>query len=208
MKLPARGLYAITSDAICRDAATLLRSVEAALRGGAAIIQYRDKHNDAATRHHLAVQLQALCREGGVPLIFNDGPASEVLRLGLDGMHLGVADGDLAAARREASQVVIGATCGPSLERALAAAKAGADYVAFGAFHPTATKPNAPRADWALLSAARAALSLPICAIGGITPDNAPPLIAAGADFIAAVGGVFDTPDIEAAARRYAALFR
>ncbi len=207
MKLPAQGLYAITSDAICRDAATLLKSVAAALRGGAAIIQYRDKINDADTCRLQAQQLLALCREAKVPLILNDGPASLALALGVDGMHLGLSDGDLAAARRLAPQLLMGATCGASLQQALSAARAGADYVAFGAFYPSLNKPNASRASVAELSRARAALSLPICAIGGITADNAPPLIAAGADFIAVIGGVFDAPDIEAAARRYVELF-
>ncbi|MES2682769.1 MAG: thiamine phosphate synthase [Pseudomonadota bacterium] len=206
--LPPRGLSVITSDALCRDADTLLRGVTAALRGGAVIVQYRDKLNDAATRLAQARRLQALCREAGVPLIINDGPAALVAAEGFDGMHLGLDDGDLAAARRLAPQALIGATCGASLPRALVAVQAGASYVAFGAFHPSDTKPLAAAAPISLLREARAALSLPICAIGGITPDNAQPLIEAGADYIAAIGGVFGVPDIEAAARRYSDLFK
>ena len=205
--LPARGLYAITSDALCRDAATLLRGVTAALRGGAVILQYRDKINDAPTRLAHARALQALCREAGVPLIINDGPAGLVADEGFDGMHLGLDDGDLAAARRLAPGAVIGATCGASLSRAQTAVQAGASYVAFGAFHPSGTKPLAAPAPLALLRKARAALDLPLCAIGGITPENASPLIEAGASYVAAIGGVFGAADIEAAARRYADLF-
>lgn len=206
-RLPRCGLYVITADAICSDVATLLGSVTAALRGGAVMVQYRDKRNALATRQHYARQLQALCREAGVPLILNDGPAEQVIALGLDGMHLGLTDGDLAAARRSAPQALLGATCGATLERAEAAVRAGADYLAFGAFYPSTTKPHAPLATLSLLREARAKYQLPLCAIGGITPENAAPLIAAGADYIAAIGGVFDAPDIEAAASRYARLF-
>lgn len=207
MQLPSRGLYAITSAAICRDADTLLRAVGQAIDGGAVLLQYRDKLNDAAVRQRHALQLQALCRERGVPLLINDGPASAVAAAGFDGMHLGEQDGALAEARRLCPAAVIGATCGQSLQRAHAAQAAGASYVAFGAFYPSATKPLAVRAAPELLMQARRELQLPLCAIGGITPDNAAPLIAAGAHYIAAVEGVFAAADIAAAARRYARLF-
>ena len=206
--LPPCGLYAITSDALCRDGSTLLRGVTAALRGGAVIVQYRDKVNDAPTRLRHARLLQALCREAGVPLIINDGAAQQVADQGFDGLHLGLDDGDLLLARRAAPRALLGATCGQSLERAKAAVEAGADYVAFGAFHASATKPLASIAPLTLLREARRALTQPICAIGGITPENAPPLIEAGADYIAAIGGVFGAGDIEAAARSYSKLFR
>ncbi|MES2883439.1 MAG: thiamine phosphate synthase [Pseudomonadota bacterium] len=207
-RLPPRGLYAITSDALCRDLSTLLRGVAAALRGGAVMVQYRDKLSDAPTRLGHARQLQALCREAGVPLILNDGPAQRVADEGFDGLHLGLEDGDLRLARRAAPHALLGATCGQSLLRAQAAAEAGADYLAFGAFHPSGSKPLAAIAPLSLLSEARRTLSLPICAIGGITPQNAPPLIEAGADYIAAIGGVFGAGDIEVAARSYSELFR
>lgn len=205
--LPARGLYAITSAAICRDQVTLLAAAAQAIRGGAVLLQYRDKVNDLLTRRRQAQALQALCREAGVPLILNDGPAEEVAALGLDGLHLGENDGAVAAARQRCPDALIGATCGHSLERAQAAEAAGASYAAFGAFYASATKPLAPRAPLDLLTAARSALQIPLCAIGGITPDNAAPLIAAGAHYIAAVEGVFGAGDIEAAARAYARLF-
>ncbi|MDO9454238.1 MAG: thiamine phosphate synthase [Stagnimonas sp.] len=207
MRLPRRGLYAITSAAICRDALTLLRAVEQAIEGGAVIVQYRDKLNEAATRHRHALQLQDLCRQAGVPLILNDGPAADVATLQLDGMHLGEDDGALVEARRLCPDALIGATCGQSLEKALQAQAAGASYVAFGAFYPSATKPLAARAPLELLGAARAQLYVPLCAIGGITPHNAAPLIAAGAHFIAAVEGVFGSADVKAAASAYAQLF-
>jgi len=205
--LPARGLYAITSAAICRDEATLLAAVTKALRGGAVLLQYRDKLNDLATRRRYAQALQSLCREARVPLILNDGPADEVASAGLDGLHLGVSDGELAAARRLLPSALIGATCGQSLERALAAQAAGASYVAFGRLYPSNTKPDAPPARLETLREAARSLPVPVCAIGGITPQNAAPLIAAGANYIAAVEGVFAAADIEAAARDYARLF-
>ena len=205
--LPARGLYAITSEAVCSEPARLLRAVAAALHGGAKLIQYRDKRSDAITRRCNAQLLQALCREAAVPLLINDGPVEFVVQGGFDGMHLGSSDGDLAPARAQCPQTLIGATCGQSLARAEAAVQAGASYVAFGAFYPSATKPDAQHAPLALLTAARTALTVPICAIGGITPANAAPLIAAGAHYIAAIEGVFGAPDIEAAARAYARLF-
>lgn len=205
--LPARGLYAITSAAICRDQATLLLAAAKAIRGGAVLLQYRDKVNDLDTRRRQAVALLALCREARVPLILNDGPAEEAAALGLDGLHLGENDGAVSAARQRCPDALIGATCGHSLERAKATEAAGASYAAFGAFYASATKPLAPRAPLELLTAARSALRIPLCAIGGITPDNAAPLIAAGAHYIAAVEGVFGAADIEAAARAYARLF-
>ncbi len=208
MPLPACGLYAITSAAICVDLQTLSRAVSQAIEGGAVLLQYRDKHNDVSTRHRHGLHLQALCRERSVPLLINDGPAMTIAESGFDGMHLGEGDGAVAEARRLCPQAIIGSTCGQSLQRAEQAQAAGASYVAFGAFYPSATKPLAARASLDLLIAARRRLHLPICAIGGITPDNAAPLIAAGAHYVAAVEGVFGVPDVVAAARAYTALFK
>lgn len=211
MRLPPKGLYAITAEAVCETPRMLMSAVEAALRGGAVLIQYRDKLNDPATRECNALALQGLCREAGVPLLLNDGPAASVLRLGLDGMHLGLADGDLHQARTLMPKAILGATCGSSLQHAALAVRAGADYLAFGAFHASVSKPEAQPATLAVLEQARKAFTLPLCAIGGITPDNAAPIIAAGADYIAAIGGVFESgysvAEIEASARRYTELF-
>jgi len=206
--LPGKGLYAITSDLICRDLKTLLTAVEQAIAGGVVLLQYRDKLNEMSVRLRHAVQLQKLCAAAGVPLIINDGPADWVASHGFDGMHLGEGDGAIRAARAVAPQAIIGATCGNSLAVAEQAAAEGASYVAFGAFHPSRTKPLARQASPDLLRAARGSLHVPICAIGGITPDNAAPLIAAGTHYIAAINGVFGAGDITAAARRYAGLFK
>jgi thiamine-phosphate pyrophosphorylase len=200
-RLPQRGLYAI-SDGPRPD---LLRACAAALRGGASLLQYRDKTTDPHRRREEALALAELCRAYDVPLIINDDVelASEIGA----GVHLGAADADLHTARRRlGTTAILGASCYDSLERAREAAAAGADYLAFGAFFPSPTKPQARRATLELLRAARA-LARPLVAIGGITVENAPAVIEAGADLVAVISGVFGAADVEAAARRYARLF-
>jgi thiamine-phosphate pyrophosphorylase len=200
--LPSRGLYAITDG----PRPDLLAAVEGALRGGAAILQFRDKTADRERRAADAAALLALCRRFGVPLIINDD-VELAATVGAHGVHLGEHDGEIAAARtRLGPDAIIGVSCYDSLDRAQQFAAAGADYLAFGAFFATATKPGARRASIDLLLAAKP-LGLPLVAIGGITPDNAQPLIAAGADFVAVVAGVFAAADPAGAARRYANLF-
>jgi thiamine-phosphate pyrophosphorylase len=199
------GVYAITPD--CADTARLLADVEAALRGGVAAVQYRDKSDDVARRHEQASELGTLCRQFNVPLIVNDD-----LRLAdlcdADGVHLGRDDGSLREARIIlGSKKFIGASCYQSVELARTAAAAGADYVAFGSFFASPTKPDAPRAPLALLREAAQALTVPIVAIGGITLVNAPQLLDAGADCVAVLSALFDAPDVGAAARDLNQLF-
>jgi len=201
--LTRRGLYAI-SDGPRPD---LLAAVKAALRGGAALLQYRDKTADSARRAFEARALRELCARFEVPFIVNDD-VELALAVGADGVHLGEDDGEIAAARaRLGAGAIIGASCYDSLARARQLAAAGADYLAFGAFFASPTKPNARRATPDLLREAKP-LGLPLVAIGGITPDNAPPLVEAGADFLAVISGVFAQADPEAAARRYATLYK
>jgi thiamine-phosphate pyrophosphorylase len=200
---PGRGLYLLTPDDA--DTGRLLARVEAVLPQ-AALLQYRHKAAGDALRRAQARALLAACRAHGVPLVVNDDwrLAAEV---GADGAHLGEDDGALADARAAlGADAILGASCYDSLARAQAAAAAGADYVAFGAFFASATKPGARRAAPALLRDA-GALGLPRVAIGGITPDNAPALVAAGADYLAVISGVFDAPDPSAAARAYRRAF-
>lgn len=202
-----RGLYAITADALCADASRLLPAAAAALRGGARLLQYRDKRNPPAQREALARALLERCRQAGAALIVNDDLALAAA-IGADGVHLGRRDGDARSARlRLGPQAIVGVTCHASIAQARAAQAAGASYVAFGRFFPSHSKPDAPPAPPGLIARARAELALPICAIGGLTPDNAAALIADGADLVAAIDGVFGAADIEAAARRYARLF-
>ena len=196
------GLYAI-SNGPCAD---LLDACAAVLRGGAALLQYRDKSADSARRHLEATALLALCRRYRVPLIVNDD-VELAASIGASGVHLGEHDGNVAAARaRLGADAIIGVSCYDSIERAREFAAAGADYLAFGAFFDSPTKPLARHATPDLLRAAKP-LGLPLVAIGGITPDNAPLLIAAGANFVAVISGVFSHDDAESTARQYANLF-
>jgi thiamine-phosphate pyrophosphorylase len=196
------GLYAVTDG----PRGDLLDVVAAALAGGAALLQYRDKSTDHARRGAEARALQVLCVRYGVPLIVNDDVALAAA-VGAAGVHLGEDDADIGAARDAlGTQAIVGASCYDSIERARTLAAAGADYLAFGAFFPSPTKPGARRATSTLLRQA-ATLGLPRVAIGGITPDNGAPLVAAGADFLAAISAVFGARDVRAAAQRFATLF-
>lgn len=199
------GIYAITPETA--DTERLLTQVEAALAGGVAAVQYRDKSADVARRHEQASELAALCRQFGVPLIVNDD-----LRLAdlcnADGVHLGRDDGSLREARIILGKgKFIGASCYQSLDLALAAQAAGADYVAFGSFFASPTKPAASRASLDLLHEAAPAIHVPLVAIGGITRENAPQLLDAGADCIAVLSALFDAADIRAAAHDLNQLF-
>ncbi len=201
-----RGLYVITRDR--PDASgTLTDHVEQALRGGARVVQYRDKSGDRARQHRDAAALVHLCRRYRAPLIVNDD--FELARaVGADGVHLGREDGDPVAARqRLGNRKLIGVSCYDQFDLAIAAAEAGADYVAFGSFFPSPTKPQAVRADTELLRRARRSLPVPVVAIGGITPENGGALITAGADMLAVISAVFDQADISAAARDFSDLF-
>lgn len=201
-----KGLYLITR-ALPGGADELAEAVRQAVRGGASLVQYRDKGHDHARRRTEVESLLAMCRRHGVPLIVNDDVALAG-ESAADGVHLGAGDADIAAARKYLGErTLIGASCYDSMERALRAQASGADYVAFGSFFPSPTKPEAARADPALLEEAGSRLALPICAIGGITPDNGGMLVRSGADMLAVLSGVFDAPDREAAAARYARLF-
>ena len=204
--LPPRGLYAITA-AVDTDPHRLAARVGAAIDGGAAMIQYRAKDRTDDERQTAASLLLDLCRARGVPLIVNDDPllAADV---GADGVHVGRDDGDARSARRiVGDRCIVGVSCYDRLDLALAAAGEGAAYVAFGSFFASPTKPHAVPAPVRLLSDAREKLDLPIVAIGGITAKNGAALVEAGADFIAAIDGVFGGGDVKHAARGYAALF-
>lgn len=208
MKSPLRpGLYAITDNTLTPPA-YLLKAVEAALKGGAVLVQYRDKQGTSAERFQQASDLVALCRDFEVPLLINDDPEL-ARRVGAAGVHLGQGDQPLGDARALlGADAIIGITCHDQLALARAATQGGADYLAFGRFYPSSTKPGASAASPAILGEAKT-LGLPVTAIGGITLDNAAPLIRAGADLLAVVGGLFgdQTTEIEARANAFARLF-
>lgn len=199
------GLYALTPDQ--PETTTLLRQVEQALQGGVRLLQYRNKAATAPLRREQATRLLALCRESGAKLIINDDLVL-ALAIGADGAHLGGKDGDLAAARVALGPgKLLGVSCYADIQRAHDAVRCGADYVAFGSFFASSTKPGAVRAPLALLRQARAELKLPIAAIGGITLESAPQLIATGADLLAVITDLFEASDIRARAAAYGALF-
>jgi thiamine-phosphate pyrophosphorylase len=200
-----KGLYAVTPD--LADTADLLRRVGQALLGGVQLVQYRNKRADAALRREQATVLLAACRRHGARLVINDD-LPLALALGADGAHLGREDGDLAATRAALGPGrLLGVSCYDELERAREAKRIGADYVAFGSFFASPTKPAAVRAPLTLPAAAKAELGLPVCAIGGITLQNAPQLIAAGADLLAVISDLFEAPDIRARAAAYTSFF-
>lgn len=203
-----RGLYAIT-DTPLLTGGKLLPYAEAALIGGARLLQYRDKSGDAVRRLDEAQALAELCQRHGATLIINDD-LELAARLGV-GLHLGQTDGSLAAARtRLGSEAVIGGTCHAQLELAERAVAEGASYIAFGRFFNSNTKPGAPAATVELLDQARVRFTQPIVAIGGVTLENAPGLITRGASMIAMIHALFAADsalEVQDRARAFAALF-
>jgi thiamine-phosphate pyrophosphorylase len=193
-----RGLYAITPDG-----PDVMQKVQQALEGGIALLQYRRKGFSREFLLQEARQMHRLAQRHQVPFIVNDD-LELALALGADGVHLGREDGELAAARRKLKGKLIGASCYDRLDLAQAALAAGADYIAFGSVFPSPTKPSAARASLSLFGNG---FEKPVCAIGGITLQNAPQVIAAGADLVAVISDLFDAPDIARQAAAYRKLF-
>lgn len=190
-----KGLYAITDTATLSSEIMLTRTEEI-LRAGAKLLQYRNKQADETTRIAEAEQLLDLCRQFSIPLIINDDIALAV-QTGADGVHLGKTDSSIANAReRLGNSVMIGYSCYNDLDRAQQAIKSGADYIAFGAFYPSPTKPEAAHATPDIIQTAKQKFKLPVVAIGGITPENGQSLIEAGADMLAVISGLYasETP--------------
>lgn len=201
---PSCGLYVITRDPV--DARhDLAHEVRLALLGGARVVQYRAKEGRASVAE--ASMLLSLTRECGVPLIINDD-VDLALAVGADGIHVGRDDVALTDVRRQlGASAIIGVSCYDDLARAQAAMDQGADYVAFGRFFPSKTKPDAPCASVETLQKARKTLTVPVVAIGGITEENGGLLLDAGADLLAVIEGVFGEEDPESATRRFRALW-
>lgn len=201
---PRRGLYLLTPDD--PDTGRLIARVEPLLALGVALLQLRCKAGGSARRREQARALLPLCLAHGVPLIINDDWRT-ACELGAAGAHLGADDGSVVEARAALGpDAFLGASCYGDLERARWAKAAGASYLAFGAFFPSTSKPLAAPAPLSVLREARP-LGLPLVAIGGITPDNAPTVIAAGAELIAVIGAVFDAPDPAASVRAFRTCF-
>ena len=196
-------LYLITPPQI-EDVPAFVDLFRAAVQGGdVASLQVRVKTGDGidtAKTREVAQAVKRICAAEHIALIINDSPQLARALVG-DGVHLGLEDMDIAEARELVGpDMIIGATCKNSRHQAMIAGEAGADYVAFGAFHPTATKAGTTPAEPEILTWCQMFLTLPCAAIGGITLENAGPLISAGADFLAVSSGVWDHNDGPAAA--------
>jgi thiamine-phosphate pyrophosphorylase len=203
MKFPLRGLYAITQIKN-KTADIIINEVIAAIKGGAVVVQFRDKESLDAI--YLADQLVKVCHEYKVPLLINDD-IELAIKVGADGVHIGREDGAISEARdRLGADAIIGVSCYNFVEQALDAQEQGATYVAFGRFFPSSSKPLAAPAELDTLRKAKFLLDIPIVAIGGILPENGGPLLTAGADLLAVIGGLFETQP-EQSARAYQALF-
>ena len=197
-------LYAVTDRAwVGRQ--TLLEQIESALKGGATLVQLREKDLPRLDYIREAAQATALCHRYGVPLIVNDS-LEVALKSGADGVHVGIEDQPVAEIRRQAGKgFLIGATA-KTVEQARAAQAAGADYLGVGAVFPSPTKKNAIRITTGQLREICSSVSIPCVAIGGISRENLPALAGGGMDGFALVSAIFSQPDIEAACRELRAL--
>ncbi|MDX1351453.1 MAG: thiamine phosphate synthase [Thiomicrorhabdus sp.] len=206
LRKPFSGLYVIT-DTQLMNQHTLATKVEQALKGGAQIVQFRDKVNNSQTKITLAKQLKTLCKIYQAWFIINDD-IQLAKTVQADGVHIGKDDSDITSARRAlGKQAIIGVSCYNDLERAQEMQELGADYVAFGRFFASKTKPNAPQADISTLTLAKKNLHIPVVAIGGITQNNGHQLIEAGADSLAVIQGVFAHQDVETQSQAIQELF-
>ncbi len=200
-----KGLYLVTPD--WDDTDKLLAATEQGLQAGASLLQYRHKTASEALQQEQARALLALCRRYRVPFIINDHLALCEL-IDADGLHVGGTDASVAAVRSLLGKdKIVGASCYGDLELARQSAAAGASYVAFGGFYPSRVKKYAVTTQPDILTRARAELTLPFCVIGGMSVENARPLVALGADMVAAISSVYQAADPCAAAREFVRLF-
>lgn len=206
MNFSLRGLYAITDEKLIPEGG-FAHAVEAAIKGGARVVQLRDKNSSADETAGKGKTLAAIARRYGVPFIINDSPEI-AKKAGADGVHLGGGDKTVCEARELlGGGAIIGVSCYGDIERAVAAEKAGADYAAFGTPYFTPTKPGRKPTPFEVLREAKAKLTIPVFAIGGITPENAADVLKTGVDGIAAITAVFGEKDPETAARKLAGFF-
>jgi thiamine-phosphate pyrophosphorylase len=217
-RTPVRGVYAITPDDL--DTASLVAKVVEALEGGVRLLQYRNKVASKSLAREQALILRSVTASAGARLIINDD-VELALAVSADGVHLGRDDGwvegtpvDFISLRQRSSQAsrtngpfLIGVSCYNEMGAAKAAARAGADYIAFGSFFPSQTKPRAARAELSLIGRAKQEFLLPVVAIGGITLENTPQLIAEGVDAVAVISSLFDADDIRLRAQLFTSHF-
>ena len=204
--LSNKGIYAITDCANTTEKELLSKS-EDILKTGVSLFQYRDKEAKQDDKEQRAKKLQLLCKRYNTPFIINDDVllAKEIFA---DGVHLGKDDGDISSARKILGDKIIGVSCYNDIHRAIMAENAGANYIAFGAFFPSVTKPDAKKADIELVKQAKTQLSIPIVAIGGITPENAKQLVDADINYLAVISGLYSASDTISATQSYNNLFK
>ena len=200
-----RGLYLVTPD--WNDTAALLKTTEQALRAGAAMVQYRHKNASSELRREQALLLLALCRRHRTPFIVNDHLAL-CIEIDADGVHVGGLDASVAEARKAlGGEKIVGASCYGDRQLARDACANGASYVAFGGFYPSRVKQYPVTTPPDIVDWAKAEIALPCVVIGGMTPANAAPLVARGADMVAAISSVYGAPDVDVAMQDFARLF-
>ena len=203
-----KGLYGVTDSQLLPDDNSLLKAAEQALHGGMKVLQYRDKSDDLEKRLRQAGALKVLCHQHQALLIINDD-VELAADVEADGVHVGQSDASVKLARtRLGDYAIIGVSCEDSLELAQKAVDAGANYIAFGKFFDSKTKPDAKPANIGILPEAKQRFDVPVVAIGGITVDNASQIIQAGADMIAVVNNLFAAPDIQLRARELSKLYQ
>ncbi len=202
----SKGLYAIT-DCENLTNADLIKKTETILSIGVSLFQYRNKTSNQKSKKDLAKQLQSLCRKYNTPFIVNDD-VTLAQEIDADGIHLGKDDKAIGIVRKILGSKIIGISCYNDLDHAINAEKSGANYIAFGSFFPSVTKPNAQKANIELLKKAKSCLKIPIVAIGGITPENGKQLINTEVDILAIISGLYSAPDIIEATKNYKNLFK
>lgn len=200
-----KGLYIVTPD--WDDTKQLLETTEAALRGGAVLVQYRHKNATPELRREQAECLLALCRSYRRPLVINDH-VELCMALDADGIHVGGTDASVAQARAAVGAgKIVGASCYGSLQLARDAWRDGASYVAFGGFYPSRVKKYEVTTQPSIIAQSRAEIPLPCVVIGGMTQENAAPLVTQGADMVAVISSVYLAGDPQRAAQGFVHLF-
>lgn len=201
-----KGLYAITDENLIAEE-TFSESIESALLGGVSIVQYRDKSADQKKRLQQAKAIRALCTQYQATCIINDD-IELAKTVNADGIHLGKDDTELSYARQVLGEdAIIGISCYNDIDLAIDAEKNSADYVAFGTMFSSPTKPDAVCATPEMISRAKQQLSIPVCAIGGITGENIQQLIQHQADMAAVISSLFSADDIKTTANNLSQYF-
>jgi len=204
--MPIHGLYAIIDRSIIEQQ-DLHKQASDAIDGGATALQYRAKNISMAQQTKDAKLLAALCGQHNIIFIVNDEPRL-AKQVGASGVHIGEEDISIKETRAiVGDSMIIGCSCYNDIRRARSAEQNGADYVAFGSFFPSKTKPDAVHAPVSLLTDAKSSIRVPLVAIGGINAINGKQLIAAGADALAVISVLFKTNDVKLAAHHLASLF-